>query len=89
MTTPDTDVLALAAARRLADGLRRGAVELRGVTAAPGSGLHAAAAAVDELIDLVLADINYEPPGDDTEPTEARPTEARPTEDPYDLLPEG
>jgi hypothetical protein len=81
MTAPDTDVLALGAFRRLADGLRRGAVELRGVTAAPGSGLHAAAAAVDELADLILAEADRD--------VAAVTAVTRPVDDPYDQLPEG
>jgi hypothetical protein len=77
MTAPEPDVLALAAFRRLATSLRRAAVELRGVTSAPGSGLHEAAEAVDEIAELIFAE---------PEPVAIRATVAG---DPYDLLPEG
>ena len=58
MTAPGTDVLALAAFRRLANALREAAVEVRGPVAARDSALHEAGQAVDELADLILAEVD-------------------------------
>jgi hypothetical protein len=71
---PDVDQQVLDTFRRLAAALRAAAVELRGPTAAPGSALHAAGQAVDDLADLMRDDI-----------TAAAPVPA----DLYDLDPEG
>lgn len=83
MSTPEVDVLALAAFRRLANALRAGAVELRGPVLAPDSALHEAGQAVDELADLILAE------ADESVAAVTAVTRPADTEDPYDLLPEG